>query len=48
LNSGDAVIEWGSTFQERGLEINTAKIKIMKISKAQDNEEVNIKWNELC
>jgi hypothetical protein len=23
----NAVIEWGSTFQERGLEINTAKIK---------------------
>jgi hypothetical protein len=42
----NAVIEWGSTFRERGLEINTAKSKIMKISKVQDNEEVNIKWNE--
>jgi hypothetical protein len=42
----NVVIEWGSTFQERGLEINTAKSKIMKISKAQDNKELNIKWNE--
>jgi hypothetical protein len=42
----NAVIEWGSTFRERGLEINTAKNKIMKISKVQDNEEVNITWNE--
>jgi hypothetical protein len=42
----NAVIEWGSTFQERGLEINTTKSKIMKISKAQDNKVLNIKWNE--
>jgi hypothetical protein len=42
----NAVIEWGSTFRERGLEINTAKSKIMTISKVQDNEELNIKWNE--
>jgi hypothetical protein len=43
----NAVIEWGSTFRdrERELEINTAKSKIMKIGKVQDNE-VNIKWNE--
>jgi hypothetical protein len=39
----NAVIEWGSTFQERGLEINMAKSKITKISKVQDNKEVNIK-----
>jgi hypothetical protein len=39
----NAVIEWGSTFTERGFERNTAKSKIMKISKVQDNEEVNIK-----
>jgi hypothetical protein len=38
--------KWGSTFQERGLDINTTKSKIMKISKVQDNEEVNIKCNE--
>ena len=42
----NAVIEWGSTIQERGLEINTAKSKTMKISKVQDNEELNTKWNE--
>jgi hypothetical protein len=42
----NAVIEWGSIYQDRGLEINTAKTKIMKISKVQDNEELNIKWNE--
>jgi hypothetical protein len=42
----NSVIEWGSTFRERGFEINTAKSKIMKISKAQDNEGLNIKWNE--
>jgi hypothetical protein len=42
----NAVIERGSTFQERGLEINTPKSKIMKISRAQDNEELNIKRNE--
>ena len=42
----NAVIEWRSTFQERGLEINTAKSKIIKKSKAQDNEELNTKWNE--
>jgi hypothetical protein len=29
----NAVTEWGSTFQERGLEINIAKSKIMKIRK---------------
>ena len=43
----NAVIEWGSTFQERGFEINTAKSKIMKISKVQDNEELNIKCKKL-
>ena len=42
----NAVIEWGSTFQERGLKTNTAKSKIMKINKVKDNEELNIKWNE--
>jgi hypothetical protein len=41
------VIEWGSTLQQRGFEINTAKSKIMKISKVQDNEELNIKCKEI-
>jgi hypothetical protein len=26
----NAVIEWGNTFRDRGLEINTVKSKIMK------------------
>jgi rRNA-processing protein FCF1 len=36
-----------ASFQKRGLEINTAKSKTMKISKAQNNEKLNIKWNEI-
>ena len=42
----NVVIEWESTFRERGLEINTAKCKIIKISKTQNNEQLNKKWNE--
>jgi hypothetical protein len=36
----DAIVEWGSTSQKRGLEINTAKSEIMKISTVQYNEEL--------
>jgi hypothetical protein len=42
----NVVIEWESTFQDRRLEINTAKSKLIKISKTQNNEELNKKWNE--
>jgi hypothetical protein len=37
-----AVIEWCSTFEERGLEVNIRKSKVMQISKMDGQQIMNI------
>jgi hypothetical protein len=39
-----AVIEWCGTFEERGLEVNTRKGKVMQISKMVGQQVMNIQW----
>jgi hypothetical protein len=39
-----AVIEWCCTFEERGLEVNTRKSKVMQIPKMDGQQVLNIQW----
>ena len=46
-NLQQAIIEWVSTLEERGMKINTSKSKVMKVGREENgNEDINIKWKD--